>query len=171
MGLDFENSLNLTYFIGTAKNYYKINERFYFATQVKGKYTPSKQVPYFLQEGLGYANFVRGYEYYILDGQHFAIVKTNLKYNLIKPRERNIDWLENTNFSIFHYAVYLNLYADAGYVWDKYYFEKNVLNNKLVNGVGLGLDFVSFYDKVIRFEYSINRELRHGFFLHFIQPI
>lgn len=171
LSLNFENNLNVTYFIATVKNYFELSKRFYYATQIKAKYMPSKFIPYYLQEGLGYSNFVRGYEYFILDGQHFALIKTNLKYNLIKPREKKINWLENTNFSIFHFAVYLNLYADAGYVWDNYYSEKNTLNNEIIHGGGIGLDFVSFYDKVIRFEYSINRELKHGFFLHFIQPI
>jgi outer membrane protein assembly factor BamA len=171
LGFNFENNLSISYFIAAFKKYFDLGKGFYFASQLKGKYTPSKRIPYYLQEGLGYVNFVRGYEYYILDGQHFALLKTNLKYSLIKPREKDVNWLQNTNFSIFHYAFYLNIYFDAGYVWDKYYADKNSLNNQLIGGMGLGIDFVSFYDKVIRFEYSINKDLKHGFFLHFIQPI
>jgi hypothetical protein len=83
----------------------------------------------------------------------------------------DIRWLANTNFEKFHYGFFLNFYLDAGYVIDQKYASMNPLSNQLLYGTGLGLDFVTFYDKVIRFEYSLNKDLEHGFFLHFIKPI
>ena len=38
-------------------------------------------------------------------------------------------------------------------------------------GYGVGLDFVTYYDKVIRVEFSTNKLNEFGFFLHFVQPI
>jgi len=151
--------------------YFPLSERFFFASQLKSRFTLSENIPYYFQEGLGYSGFVRGYEYYVIDGQHYGLFKSNIKFNLIKPRVHQPGWLENTNFAKIHYAFYLNLYLDAGYVYDNRYANINPLSNQLLYGSGIGLDFVSFYDKVIRFEYSLNKQWEHGFFLHFIKPI
>jgi hypothetical protein len=166
-----DKNLNVAYVSGYIKNYFRLYYKWYFATQIRYKYTLTKNLPYYFQQGLGYENFVRGYEYYIVDGQHFGLFKSNLKYNVIKPKTYAIDALKSTNFYMFHYAAYINLFFDAGYVSDKYYAEKNTLANQLIYSAGIGIDLVTFYDKVIRFEYTLNKQMQHGFFIHFVQPI
>jgi hypothetical protein len=56
---------------------------------------------------------------------------------------------------------------DWGYVWD---YSRNIGNSDLANaylsGGGIGVDFVSYYDIVCRIEYSINKRLESGIFLH-----
>jgi len=47
----------------------------------------------------------------------------------------------------------------------------NQLENSLLIGYGLGIDFVTYYDLVFRLEYSMNRMNEHGFFIHFMAPI
>lgn len=42
----------------------------------------------------------------------------------------------------------------------------NSLSNKFLIGAGGGLDVVTFYDTVLRFEYSFTREGTHGFFFN-----
>ena len=49
--------------------------------------------------------------------------------------------------------------------------QNNYLANTVLCGSGLSLDFVSYYDLVLRMEYSINRLNEKGLFLHFIAPI
>ena len=166
-----DKNLNVGFLSGYIKNYFQLHNRWYVATQLRFKYTLTKNLPYYFQQGLGYDNFVRGYEYYIIDGQHFGLVKSNLKYTLIKPKTYPIRALKNTNFYMFHFATYVNLFFDAGYVDDKYYAQKNILSNQFIYSAGIGVDVVTFYDKVIRFEYTVNKQLQHGFFIHFVQPI
>jgi outer membrane protein assembly factor BamA len=166
-----DNGLNVVALTGTISNYFKLSEKLYFAAQLKGKYTIAKQLPYHYQEGMGYNHFIRGYEYYIIDGQHFGLFKSNIKFRLFGPKEHDFKFLKGTGFAKYIYAFYMNLYIDAGYVYDRLYYRENSLANQMLYGSGLGIDFVSFYDKVIRFEYSLNKELQHGFFLHFIKPI
>lgn len=172
-GLSFfdEKNLNVAWLAGYSKNYWQLSPRWFAATQFRFKYTLTQDLPYFFQQGLGYENFVRGYEYYVIDGQHFTLVKSNLKFNLVKPHTHAIKPLARTNFYMFHYAAYLNLFFDAGYVWDKYYAARNPLSNTVIAGAGLGLDLVTFYDKVMRLEYSFNLNYQHGFFIHFVAPI
>jgi hypothetical protein len=67
-------------------------------------------------------------------------------------------------------AIYLKTYADIGYVKNYPYYEANDFNtlfaDKLLVGAGAGIDVVSAYDMVFRFEYSVNVEGRAGFFFN-----
>ena len=140
----------------------------FIANQIKGRYINTDYIPYYFNRGLGYNNdYIRGYEYYVIDGQSFALVKNSLKYKLIKQHIVEVKALKNrfSQFSTIPYSVYLTLNGDAGYVQDKFYGNKNSLNNKWQYGYGVGLDFVTFYDIVARFEFTFNKQMQHGFFI------
>jgi len=127
-----------------------------------------------MDRAIGYdRDIVRGYEYYVVHGNNFGIMKNNLKFALLPTREFNVNFIRSEKFSKVHYAFYLNAFFDLGFVDN--FFPQQELNNELENtllmGYGLGLDFVTYYDLVFRFEYSFNRMNEHGFFLHFIAPI
>jgi hypothetical protein len=62
--------------------------------------------------------------------------------------------------------MFMNLHGDIGYVQDKFYSKNNPLSNTWQYGYGVGLDFVTYYDIVVRLEYSINKQLQNGFFIH-----
>ena len=49
------------------------------------------------------------------------------------------------------------------------FFKKFILST--VFGTGIGIDFVTYYDKVIRFEYGVNDMGETGLFIHFVAPI
>ena len=74
-------------------------------------------------------------------------------------------------FEQAHFAMYMGLFTDLGYVEDNTGFPENNLANELQFGTGIGLDFVSYYDIVIRTEFSINKFGDSGLFLHFVAPI
>jgi outer membrane protein assembly factor BamA len=147
--------------------YFPIVDRFYGAFRLKGKVSSLTNQPYYLQRGLGYGmDYIRGYEFFVMDGQHYALFKSNIKYQMIKPR--TVDWgFLGERFTKFHYAVYLSGHADAGYVWDRLYANENPLSNTAISGFGMGLDFVTFYDRVLRFEASLNNTGKPGFFVHY----
>jgi hypothetical protein len=127
-------------------------------------------IPYYNQQGLGYDDYVRGYEYYVIDGQHYGLFRGNALFAIIVPRDYYVHPIPLESFRTVHVAVYVNAFVDAGYVWDRYYAEQNFLDNTPMSGGGLGLDLVSSYDQVARFEYSINALGETGFYLHFMQP-
>ena len=54
---------------------------------------------------------------------------------------------------------------DVGYVYNKY-FTANSLVNRALYTEGFGLDVVTYYDFVFRFEYSFNQLGEKGFFFH-----
>ncbi len=169
-GLNFvyDESLNNLYSTLSLKKFSQFTERFYMANQIKGRYLNPDYMPYYFNHALGYNNdFIRGYEYYVIDGQSFALLKNSLKYKLIKQRVAEVKVLNKrfSQFSTIPYAVYLTLNGDAGYVEDKFYGKKNPLSNSWQYGYGVGLDFVTFYDVVVRFEYTFNKQMQHGFFI------
>lgn len=162
------------YFVAksTADIYRPISKRWYWAASATIKYTSDDEEPYFMQRGLGFNNdFVRSTELYVVDGTAFTLMKSNLKFALIQPKERNIGFIKFERFSKIHYAAYVNLLFDAGYVYNAYPTESNNLQNRVLAGTGVGLDLVTYYDLVWRFEYTINQFGKAGFFIHFVAPI
>ena len=145
--------------------------RWNFANSIVGKTTFFDQTPYSIQEGLGYTNYIRGYELYVMDAEKYGVIKTNLKFNLIKRKEMHLKWLPVEKFNKPYFAVYLNAFIDAGYADDQLYADRNLLSNKWAYGYGIGMDVVAFYDFVMRLEYAFNREKESGFYLHFKKSI
>ena len=142
-------------------------ERWYAGGSIRAKTTLEGIPPYFVQQGFGYDTFIRGYELYVMDAQDFIALKSHLKWALVPKRKMDLPVLKNDKFKKFFYAFYLNLNLDVGYSNDELYADLNPLSNQWLMGYGVGLDFVSYYDIVVRAEYSRNLEDEGGFFLHF----
>ncbi len=151
--------------------YDKLCNRLYLAEGIKFKLSPNANQPYFVQRGLGFSDFVRGYELYVIDGQNYGLIKSNIKYQLVKPHVQKLNWVPSEKFNTFHYAFYLNLFADAAYVSDTEFKKENFLANQFIYGSGIGLDFVTYYDLVFRIEGTLNGLNKTGIFLHLVAPI
>ncbi len=160
---------DITTLYGTTKHWWRLHDKWTLALSARGKYTFGTP-PYYVQEGIGYSHAVRGYEYYVIDGEHFALGKANVVFQLVKPRTYRLEAVPLEAFRTLYVAVYLNLFSDWGHVWDSRYAESNFLANRWINGNGIGLDVVTSYDQVLRGEYTVNALGEHGFFLHFTQP-
>ncbi|MBA3899540.1 MAG: hypothetical protein H0X62_04890, partial [Bacteroidetes bacterium] len=166
------NEPDVLFLKGSASKFWKLRDKWFLATGIKGKYGFTTYQPYYVQRGLGYFNEnVRGFEYYVIDGQSWGLGRASLKYELLKPEVYISNSFRNNKFNTMHYAFYLNILADAGYVDDKLYNKLNPLANQLLYSTGIGLDFVSFYDMVLRFEYSVNKLGEKGFFINFTAPL
>lgn len=170
LGFTTGDAVNLTSAYAKAIYWWRLNNDLSVSTSGRYKKTFQSQVPYYLQQGLGYDDFVRGYEFYVIDGQDYALFKQNFHFPIIKPFEQRIEQVPLEAFRSFYFAAYLNLYFDVGYVWDDLYADQNFLDNELMYGYGLGLDLVTSYDRTLRMEYSFNRRSESGFFLHFKLP-
>ncbi len=154
--------------------YQEISDRWYTAEMFKLLTSSGENIPYYFKQNLTSGNdFIRGYDYFALRGDNMIYFRSNLKYNVIKPavkkprKEKNKD----SGFRNVPYAFYLNLIADVGYMKDETYGQYNPYNNKLLYSWGLGMDFISYYDLVLRFEYVFTNINTHGFFFGFGMPI
>lgn len=159
--------------INVKASYFKpIAKRWFYNTGVTLNGVIGKNTPYFLQNGMGYGrNFIRGYEYYVINGQYFGILKNNFKFSLIPPKTYKFGFLKSDNFSSFHFAVYLNSFFDIGYVGNPIDKIQRKLDEKMLFGGGLGIDFVTYYDFMFRVELSMNRDKKIGLFLHLDAPL
>lgn len=170
-GLGIFSNLNLLNLNVEAKKFIELRPRVYLAGSVRALLTPNNNQPYFLRNGLGYSSFgIRSYEYYVIDGQNIGLGKLQLRYQVVKPKSMNLTGISE-RFGKFHYAFYLGIFSDFAYVEDQIGYPENRLANELQFGSGIGLDFVSYYDIVLRAEYSFNKFGESGLFLHFVAPI
>ena len=168
----FSATNNAKHFEFTSKleKYIEPYNRFYVGSSFKSKYSTEGNQPYFIQKALGYIDYVRGYEYYVVDGQSYWLSKTAIKYELIEKTTFDIPYMKMKQFKKAHYSIYVGVFSDLGYVIDNQNKEQNTLSNSLLFGKGIALDYVTYYDKLLRIEYSINALGEKGVFLHFSSP-
>lgn len=174
IGFKFEKPVNTAWAKTTTRVFAKLAPRWYTGISFIGKVSSSAVQPYFLIEGLGYnRDYVRGYQYNVIDGKHYSLMRSTVKFALIPEREHKIGFIPSPKFSRIHIAMYLTAFADAGYVWQPQWV--GLFNNKLpktlLAGTGIGVDLVTYYDKVVRIEYAINKSGKSSIFIHFVAGI
>ncbi len=162
-GLGIFNELNQTSFYAHIANYQKLSNRFSTALHLRGRLSfPDKQ-PFFNNRGMGFKNdFLRGYEYYLMDGSHYGLVRGDVRYKFL-------DFAAKQKFiPIFQYVpikAYAKVYADAGYIRNMNP-GNSFLNNRPLTSYGVGIDLVISYYVMMRIEYSFNQFGQNGLFLH-----
>ncbi len=171
LGLLQNENLNLLESSLRADIHIPLKHRFYWSSGIKAKWNFLDYPPYALQEGLGYTFFTRGYEYYVMDAQSYYLFQSNLKFNILKKKNININLVNHAGLQKFFLASYMNVFLDLGRADDALYAELNPLSNKLIGGYGIGLDFISTYDLVFRIETTRNFEGENGVYLHFTKAI
>lgn len=155
----------------SAEKFYSLGHNFYAGLGLRAKASFPEKQPYNLYSSLGYKFFVRGFEHYVVDGQHYGLIQTNIKYCLFR-RDIDIPLIRMGQFKRAPTSLFLTLYSDGGYVSSTRFQEMgNTYQNTWMQGIGAGLDLVTYYDRVIRLEYSINSFGRKGLYLHFTAPI
>lgn len=166
-----DENLNKLYLNSQYRKYWQLSDKFFFSTLLRASYT-IKEGPYILYSGLGYINkLVRGYELYVIQGEHYALSKFQFRYSLLNNKVFRFNFVPANKFNKIPLSIYLGAFFDAGYVDSKINQQNNFLTNTPLYGSGLALDFVSYYDIVFRVEYSINKLREHGLYLHFVAPI
>jgi outer membrane protein assembly factor BamA len=174
LGLIQGSEVNALSVKANIRKYIHIKGKFYWASGLTVKYSPISDIPYAYLQGLGYKrDYIRGYEYYVVDAQHFGLLKNNLKFELVSQRVQEFKFIPTDKFNKLYYAFYLNLFADLGYAIDNRNnaMSANPLANELLPGYGIGIDFVTYYDFVFRLEYSFNKKGESGFFISVLPSI
>lgn len=146
---------------------YPLARRLYSGSRVLMSAIDKREVPYVFRTGLGYKDYLNGFEYRVIDGSSFGAIQNKFLYELIPRREKNIRWVPLPQFSRIHYSVFAKLHLDAGYVVNDNQNGSNNMANTLLLGYGFGLDMVTFYDKVLSLNYSFNNFGEHSIFVHF----
>jgi hypothetical protein len=128
--------------------------------------------PYTFTHGMGYgADYLRGYEYYVVDGVNFGVFKNSLHFELFDKTfdlSKYFTWKILQGFRSLPFKLYLSGNFDLGYAQSSADLAKtNFLNNRTLRSGGLGLDIVAYYSWVWQVQYSWNDLGEKGVFLHY----
>ena len=156
----------------TANRYIPIGKKFHFASGLTAGWFMSPNQPYTLVRGIGYSpNFIRGYELNVIEGQQLIVQKNSLRYRLVNTSFDLSKAIYNDQFNTLPLSIYLSGNFDQGAVRDRNQIPENLaLTNQYLFGYGAGIDIVTGYDAVFRFEYSVTKQGLGNFFFNFKAP-
>jgi outer membrane protein assembly factor BamA len=168
-GFNLEESspINNMYVIANIRKHTPLKNRFYLANLIKVKQNNADKLSYNFNRAFGYNELIRGYEYFVMEGQRYFLSKNSLRYQIVKPKVFQPKFLQQAKqFNTIPFYAFVNVFFDAGFVEDKFFYKNNSLVNSWQYGYGVGIDMVTYYDVVVRLEYSFNKQQQSGFFIH-----
>ena len=157
LGLGVFDDINLWRLTVLFNQYVPLSSRWSVAATLNAYASGPRQQPYANFLGLGFQNlWLRGYETYTIQGQHFALQQNDLRwqaFSTVFDLDRIIPF---DQFNKIPMALYVKTFYDHGGVSNlvSYPLEQR-LNNRYLYSAGVGLDVVSFYDFVFRIGYPL----------------
>lgn len=149
---------------GKLNKSWRIANKTYFGWQGFGMIRVPFDQPFINQRMLGYADlYLRGLEKYVIDGVAATLVRNTLRYELFNFSVPT--FIKSRSHDEVPFRIYPKIFFDYGYVYNKY-FTSNSLVNRPLYSAGFGIDIISFYDFIVRLDYSFNQLGQNGLFLH-----
>ena len=164
LGISPSEDINQLEITGGYSWYKPVTKKLFYGLNLKAKISFPEKQAFYNTRGLGYfQELVRGYELYVVDGNSFFLARNNLKYQLINTNI-HFKFLKIKQFNTVPIGIYPNVFFDYGYVQSFNVSEnKSKLANRSIYGGGFGLDFVTYYNMVIRFNYAYNDRKERNF--------
>lgn len=158
---------------GDLQYYGSISERLSLSARLQWGLSAKNVEGYIFDKAIGYDDVsLRGYEFYVADGQHYATVSPTVRYKILPTTIYLLKFLPFLpKFNRLHLTIYGKSYFDAGYSYHRYQSSLNTLSNKLLFSFGLGVDIVTYYDLTFSFDYSFNQLKEGGLFVSVIKPL
>lgn len=169
-GLGIFNDINQLWLSSRTALYKKFGKGWSVGLLAEGRYSLFRHKdPYFQSEALGYLDaYVRGYQYYVINGQHYLFFRGDLNFKILDYKIPLFGEGSDKMFNALPFRIHGRLHTDYGFVQDRYYAAGNPLSNQYLYGMGAGLDFCFYdYNLVLQLEYSINRLWEKDVFLTF----
>ena len=168
----FDNTTpSLTTLRATYSRYLALGHQFYYSLGLSAQARLARALGYPDTRALGYDDLVRGYDEYVIDGRHYGLVQQGISYRLFEPKSIHLGSINNPKVNTIPFALYGNIFADAGYVVAPATLSQNRLPNHFLRAVGLGLHLVTYYDRVFTAEYTLNGLGQTGYFFRAEFPI
>lgn len=149
--------------------YFDLKKGFYLASTFNGLWSTRDDQAYRFYNAVGFGRvLIRGYELDLIESPLYALQKNSLRKLLFQGEQDLKRVVPIEQFQKLPYAFYAKVFFDHG--WAQRYPNYNGsdrLTQRYLYGVGVGLDFVSAYDFVLRLEYSRNAEGNNNFFINF----
>jgi surface antigen-like variable number repeat protein len=144
--------------------------KLYFSSFNVYKSSLNEELPYFSRNGIGFDDNIRGYEFYVIHGKSYFVMNNDLKLNVLPKKVFVLNYIPFSKFNKVHLSIYLNSFFDLGYVATENENATDYLANELLYSGGLGLDFITYYDKILRVNFAVNNYNEKNIFIHFKIP-
>ncbi len=156
--------MNLWQLGGKITMSHPFSKKIWYAWQAQGVLRVPFDQPFINQRMFGYGDFyLRGLEKYVVDGVGALLIRQTLRRELFQFKVAT--HLKSSSHSTIPFRIYAKTFADVGYSHNPFNAE-NSLTNRMLYTTGVGVDVVSFYDFVLRIDYSFNQLGQNGLFLH-----
>jgi outer membrane protein assembly factor BamA len=155
---------NQQYLYHSLFRYQPLPNGFHLLIVMRNKIMIQNTDGFYFQRALGFANdYVRGYEYFVINGGHFSISRLEVKKRILQHQlnKKKRFWAPTIPIEI-----YPKIYSDAGVVSSIDDGYQTSLRNKMLYSVGIGWAIKCGNYAAIRLEYSINHLQQKGLFLH-----
>ena len=160
----FNSDVSMWQLGGKITRAWRLSDKTFFAWQGFGMIRLPFDQPFINQRMLGYGDlYVRGLEKYVIDGVAASLSRQTLRYELFNFSVPT--FIKSRTHDQVPFRIYPKVFFDYGYVYNKY-FTNNSLVNRPLYSAGCGIDLVSFYDFILRLDYSFNQLGQNGLFLH-----
>jgi outer membrane protein assembly factor BamA len=155
--------MNMWQVSGKMTRSYNIARKTWFAWQGQGILRFPFNQPFINQRMFGYQDlYLRGLENYVVDGVGSFLFRQTMRrelFNFSVPT-----YLRSRSHSRIPFKIYAKVFTDVGYVHNPVNPE-NSLTNRMLYTTGAGFDIVTFYDFIMRIDYSFNQLGENGLFL------
>jgi outer membrane protein assembly factor BamA len=161
----FTETMNLWELSARISKTWSLSSKAFFNLKGMGMVKLPFSQPYIGKQFIGYeGRFLQGYEYYVIDGVAGGYAKANISRLIFNTHIA----FPSQRFRRLNYIpikLYAKTFANAGYVYDNNPGENKLASKMLYSG-GIGLDFITCNDFVIKIEWSFNRLGENGLYLH-----
>ena len=143
---------------------WQLGKKNFFTWQGFGVLRVPFEQPYINQRLFGYGDFyLRGLEKYVVDGVAAFMVRNSLRRELF--RFTIPTFLRSKTHAQIPFKIYARTFSDIGYSHNPNSRGNSLANRMLYTG-GFGVDVLTYYDFILRFDYSFNQLGQKGLFLH-----
>lgn len=161
-------------------DYVPLSKRLFFAYGTQHTFTFGRDVPFYEKNaiGIGRVDFpgtssnLRGYQPYAIDGSYTQLTKAEIKYAIVPRKIIHIKQIPFKRFQDMPFGLYVTAFVDNGYVQDNTISNQDTfLKNTWLTGYGVGINFITIYDRLVRIEYARNHLGQGGIYFHSKFPI
>lgn len=170
-GLGLASDVNLMSAYMGLGYYHAFSKKWHISLYAEGKKSfIYDRLPYFNQKAMGFGmSYVRGYQYYVMDAQDWAIFQSDIHFKLFEWRMK-LKKFPIKAYREVPYRFFLRWHGDLGYSWDQSRYRdlyQNSLTNTLLAGTGLSLDMVVLFNVVLQLDYTFNLLGENGLYLRY----
>jgi outer membrane protein assembly factor BamA len=142
--------------------HFPLQNRLTYSTAVFGEYFFENPPPVGLRRSIGNNYYFRGYEDDVWHARGSLGNRQQLSWNFLRKRKFHIQNISAKKFNKPFVSLYATAFSDIGVVGGVPPGHRNIF----LMSAGTGIDLVSYYDLVFRFESVVNLDKKYWFNIH-----